>query len=251
MDLPPEPGAGWFRPPMSDEERRRRRILTEIGAVGGQTPADDVVQGVCRFAVDSLNLSGCALLLLSQDSTLDVLADAGRHAGSVADLQFSLGEGPCLEACRSGNPVFATDLATFSGRWPMFSAAATDLGVRAEFSLPLQVGPVGLGTLDLSRDEPGMLGDDDLADALVAADIATDALLVLQRRAPGTDLAVLLEPAGIDRLVVHQATGMVSVQLDVSMTDALAALRAAAFRSEQSMCEVAIDVVERKVSFRD
>ena len=233
------------------DESRRRRILSNIGALDAGAGAHDIVRGLCRFAVEELNLSGCALMLLSQDSTLDVLAGAGAHATEVAELQFSFGEGPCLEASLTGNPVFATDLATLGARWPMFSAAAAAMGVLAEFSLPLQVGSIGLGTLDMSRDEPGMLGDDNLADALVAADIATDALLLLQGASTGSDLAVLLEPPGTERMVVHQATGMVSVQLDVSTTDALAALRAAAFRSGRSIYDIAVDVVERTVSFRD
>ncbi len=235
---------------MPDDERRHR-ILDQLGKLDSATHADAVLQGVCRFVVDQLELSGCALMLRSEQSTLDVLASAGPHAGDVADLQFALGEGPCLEASTSGMPVFAVDLADKAGRWPVFSKAATELGVLAEFSLPLHVGSVGLGTLDLSRDEPGMLGEEALADALTVAEIATDAVLLLQSFADGTDLSRILEPAGSDRLVVHQATGMISARLDVSTTDALASLRAAAFRSGRSIHAVAVDVVERRISFRD
>src|SRR3954468_847199 len=108
------------------DEGLRGAILSQIGAADERAQADDVVQRICLFAVEQLDLSGCALMLLSQDSTLDVLADAGVHAGQVAEMQFSLGEGPCLEASLSGNPVFAPDLATFGARWPMFAAAAAD-----------------------------------------------------------------------------------------------------------------------------
>jgi AmiR/NasT family two-component response regulator len=61
----------------------------------------------------------------------------------------------------------------------------------------------------------------------------------------------LLEPAGTDRLVVHQATGMVSVQLDVTAADALATLRARAFQTGRSIQQIAVDVVDRRLSFRD
>ncbi len=229
---------------------RRARILAQITDVGAPPDAGKVLAGACRFAVSNLDLSGCAVMLMSPGSTVDVLADAGRDAGAIAELQFTLGEGPCLDAHTSGVPVFATDLARQGARWPSFSAAAADLGVFAEFSLPLAVGDVGLGTLDLSRHWPGMLDREDLADALTVADIATDAVLMLHGSPAGPAVA-LVEPAAERRLVVHQATGMIAAQLDSTTTDALASLRAAAFTSGRPIADVAGDVVARRVSFRD
>src|SRR4051812_12837041 len=161
-------------------------------------------------------------MLMSQGSSLDVLASAGSQAAEIAELQFSLGEGPCLDAFTSGQPVFATDLATRGARWPMFAAAATELGVLAEFSLPLQVGAAGLGALDLSRDEPGMLSSEDLAGGLGAADLGAGGVLMMQKAGGGVGLSQLLEPGGAGRVVVHQGPGMIAVQLDVSTLDALA-----------------------------
>src|SRR3954447_6657178 len=72
-----------------------------------------------------------------------------------------------------------------------------------------------------------------------------------QDSAAGAELATLLEPAGLDRMVVHQATGMIAAQLDVAVADALATLRAAAFASGRPLPEVAVDVVDRRISFHD
>jgi hypothetical protein len=232
------------------DEGRRRRILAEIGRPDTVVQANDVALGVCHFAVKSLAASGCAVTLMARPPSVDVLAVAGRNADEIAELQFSLGEGPCLDAFLAGVPTFAVDLATRGGRWPMFSTRAAELGVLAEFSLPLQLGAAPVGVLDLSREKPGMLSDEHLADALTAAEIVTDAVLLLQGASEGSELATLLEPAGVDRMVVHQATGMVSAQLDVTIADALATLRAAAFRSDRSIYDVAVDVVDRRMSFR-
>jgi hypothetical protein len=232
-------------------EDRRRRILAEIGRPDSVVRADDVALGICHFAVEHLAASGCAVTLMARPPSVEVLAVAGRNADEIAELQFTLGEGPCLDAFLAGVPTFAVDLAGRGGRWPMFSMRAAELGVLAEFSLPMQIGAAPVGVLDLSREEAGMLSDEHLADALTAAEIATDAVLLLQDAADGSELATLLEPAGLDRMVVHQATGMVSAQLDVTIADALATLRAAAFRSARSISEVAVDVVDRRISFRD
>ena len=94
-----------------------------------------------------------------------------------------------------------------ANRWPAFAATALAAGVHAGFSLPLTVGPGGIGTLDLCRDQPGMLSDEHLADALVAADIARDAVLYQPYAAGGPGLAELPDTVGTDRIVIHQATG--------------------------------------------
>jgi hypothetical protein len=94
-----------------------------------------------------------------------------------------------------------------------------------------------------------MLSDEHLADALVAADIARDAVLYQPYAAGGPGLAELLDTAGTDRIVIYQATGMIAAQLDDSVADALARLRAAAFASGRSIYDIAEDVVERRVRF--
>ena len=210
----------------------------------------ELMQRLCRFAVDEMALSGCALMLMSGAEPASVLAGAGRHARTVAGLQMELGEGPCLQACASGVPVLLPDLAAAdANRWPAFAAAALANGVQAEFSLPLSVRPGGIGTLDLCRDTPGMLTEEHLADALVAADIARDAVLYQPYAQGGPDLAELLATIGTDRVVIHQATGMIAVQLDDTTSNALARLRAAAFAGGRSIYDIAQDVVERRVRF--
>ena len=232
------------------EDQRRARIMAAVTEQDATAGAGELVRRLCRFAVDEMALSGCALVLMSGAETASVLAGAGRHARTVTGLQMELGEGPCLDAYASGIPVLLPDLAAESAnRWPTFAAAALAVGVHAEFSLPLTVGPGGIGTLDLCRDRPGMLSDEHLADALVAADIARDAVLY-QQYAPGVpDLAELLDTVGTDRTVIHQATGMIAAQLDDTIANALARLRAAAFASGRPMYEIAQDVVERRVRF--
>ena len=234
---------------MRDDGRRARIVAAVAGPVAA-SGAGELVQRLCRFAVDEMALSGCALVLMSGAESASVLAGAGRHAGMVTGLQLELGEGPCLHAHACGIPVLLPDLTAESAhRWPAFAAAALAAGVHAEFSLPLTVGPGGIGTLDLCRDTPGMLTDEHLADALVAADIARDAVLYQPYAAGGPGLAGLLAAAGTDRIVIHQATGMIAAQLDETVADALARLRAAAFASGRPVYDIAQDVVERRVRF--
>ncbi len=232
---------------MQDGERRAR-IVAAVMERGAAVGIGELLGRLCRFAVDEMALSGCALVLMSSREGGRVLADAGPRAGTITRLQAELGEGPCLQAYVSGVPVLLPDLAAEEAkRWPAFAAAALAAGLHSEFSLPLGGGRPGIGTLDLCRDTPGMLSDDHLSDALAAADIARDVVLSGQYTPGG--LEDLLAAAGIDQLVVHQATGMIAVQLGETMPNALARLRAAAFTSGRSMYDLARDVVERRVRF--
>lgn len=229
---------------------RRSRIMAAVTEQDTAAGAVELVARLCRLAVDEMALSGCALVLMAGAESASMLAGAGRHAATVTGLQMELGEGPCLQAYASGVPVFLPDLAAGDAdRWPAFAAAALAVGVHAEFSLPLTVGPGGIGTLDLCRDRPGMLSEEHLADALVTADIARDAVLYQQYTPGGTALAELLETGDTDRIVIHQATGMIAVQLNDTTSNALARLRAAAFASGRPMHDIAQDVVDRRVRF--
>lgn len=229
---------------------RRARILAAVAEEGAAAGTGELVAGLCRFAVEEMALSGCALVLMSGPESASMLAGAGRHASTVSGLQMELGEGPCLQAHASGVPVFLPDLeAEEANRWPAFAAAALAVGVHAEFSLPLNAGRTGIGTLDLCRDRPGMLSEEHLADALVTADIARDAVLYQPYAPGGTSLEKLLDMGGADRIVVHQATGMIAAQLNDTTANALARLRATAFASGRPMLDIAQDVVERRMRF--
>jgi hypothetical protein len=232
------------------EDGRRTRIMAAVTKEGATAGADGLVQRLCRFAVDEMALSGCALVLMSGVESASVLAGAGRHARTITGLQMELGEGPCLHAHAHGIPVLLPDLSAESAnRWPAFATAALAAGVHAEFSLPLTVGAGGIGTLDLCRDRTGMLSDEHMADALVTAEIARDAVLYQQYASGGPGLPELLATAGTDRIVIHQATGMIAAQLDDTVANAVARLRAAAFASGRPMGDLARDVVERRVRF--
>jgi hypothetical protein len=98
-------------------------------------------------------------------------------------------------------------------------------------------------------DRPGPLSDEQHADALVMAEVAAQAVLVMQANAPPGRLAAELEAAGDFQYVVHQASGMVAVQLGVSLGHALIRLRAYAFGNGRPLTAVAEDVVARRLRF--
>ncbi|MFP5219072.1 MAG: GAF and ANTAR domain-containing protein [Actinomycetes bacterium] len=171
-------------------------------------------------------------------------------AALVEDLQFLVGEGPCVDATANRSPVLVSDVEDRSegvqDRWPAFLDGAAGAGVRAVFGFPLTIGAVPLGAMDLYRRTPGPLDPDELRAALLTADSATAVLLDLATGAPAGN-AAWLQP-GL-RFKVHGAAGMVSAQLGASIEQALVQLRAVAFADGRSVEEVADDVIAGKLTF--
>jgi hypothetical protein len=242
-------------------------ILASLAAGGPAASWLDQLVADCQVAV---RMSGVGLAVTSQDRPAAVLATAGSPAHTMEDLQFALGEGPCVDACQSGRPVLISNLANACQRWPTFAPAATGAGVHAAFAFPLQVGAIGIGVLDLYRTMPGALDPLQLGQALAYADAAVAVLLDEQgragpdagseecgdrvdgtRAAPAEQMGVEVVQAVDRRAVVHQATGMISVQLDVPLTEAMSRLRAHAYADDRPILDVAADVVARRLTFDD
>lgn len=208
-----------------------------------------------RLCARTLPVTGVGLALMTDAGPAGTVAASDGGALRLEELQFTLGDGPCVEASRSGRPVLAPELDGISWRkWPQFGAEADAAGLRAVFAFPLQVGAIRLGVLDLYRDTAGELSRPELADALSFADAATQLLLDLQARdtAPG-DTARGVPPHLLavldDRAEVHQATGVVSVLAGLSLAQALALLRARAFAEDRPIGDLARDVLDGVVRY--
>jgi hypothetical protein len=101
----------------------------------------------------------------------------------------------------------------------------------------------------LHRARPGPLSPSALPDSLVFADLALRLLLDEQAGVPVTVDGAVGDELPLHIPQVHQATGMIAVQLDVRVEDAFVRLRAAAFAAQRPLAELAADVVARRVRF--
>lgn len=204
---------------------------------------------LCETSVEELDVTAAAVAAVIGDEPLGVLASAGTGMDAVAD-QLASSAGPAWDAHHEGRVVSVPDLGLGSP-WPELAEDAMAAGIQALFSFPLSLGSARFGALVLGRDRPGPADPADVADAIVLADVA--ALLVLSAHAGAGGAAVgdpIVEATEL-RAVVHQAAGMVSVQMGVDIADAHVALRARAWVLGQSVADVAKAVVSRRLRFGD
>ncbi|GAA0392997.1 GAF domain-containing protein [Acrocarpospora corrugata] len=220
-----------------------------IGCAGGAPVA---AEHVCRAVRAAVGVDGAALSLSTGMDSQSLVYATDEVARRVAELHFSLGEGPAVEAWTFGGASLAPDLdsATASARWPWFAPAAVQAGACAVFAFPLQAGAIRLGTLDLYQAKPGPLSAEQLADALTFAAASLGVMLHAAHPAAGPPEDVrpfdaMEEP----RAEVYQAIGMIAVQLGVGLAEAFVRLRAHAFAEGVGVDQIARLVVGRNLRF--
>jgi ANTAR domain len=224
---------------------RLLRILSALAAAGPPDP-----RRLCTVSAQVVEVAGAGVMVEGAKHRAP-LCSSDEVTARVEDLCFTLGEGPGVDAHQEGLPVAEPDLARpRRARWPSFTPPAVVAGVAAIFSFPLRLGGIRLGALTLYQARAGRLSDDQYADALVMASVVLNAVLANQAEAPPGDLAAELETLSSSRAEVHQATGMVAVQLGVSVADALVRLRAHAYAEGRPLSVVAGDVVGKRLRLR-
>ncbi len=227
---------------------RRLRIVARMSDDDTEVSA----ARLCQVATELTGMTGAGITVSSDDVSQSSAGASDDVSAQIEELQFTLGEGPAVDASRHGRPVLEPDLADPEApRWLGFTPPAVKAGVRAVFAFPLHVGALRFGALNLYRDRAGPLEAEQHADALAIAEVAAEAVLLMQANAPPGALAVELATQANKRSVVHQAAGMMSAQLEVSVAQALIRLRAYAFSSDRRVAEVAADVVDRRLRFDD
>ena len=237
---------------MAEVETLRAGVLAALGG-GGTEAGVDAVGRVCRACARLLPVGGAAVSIMTDQGHREIVYASDVVSTALAELQFSLGEGPCFEAHTTGGPVMVPDLAGgLAPAWPMFATQAAEYSVAALFTFPVQIGAIRLATLDTYRATPGSLTARELATALQVADIAALALSGLMAGdGSWLDSDGWLEGSATRHREVHQATGMLVVQLDLPAAAALATMRAYAFGDGRPLVEVAADIVARRLRLRE
>jgi hypothetical protein len=232
------------------------RALVVWGQVAARAAAQDrrpSVADICAVAVSSARLGGAWVVAARGGDPDFVMCVTGPVSEQLAELQLTLGEGPCHDVLASAAPVLAGDLgdAESARRWPAFTPAACQLGAGALFAFPLIVGAIRAGVLGLYRGAPGPLPGREFGDLLTLADAATVMLLDSEHGDAGDGDGAGLDGQAPDlalhRAEIDQATGMLTVQLGVPVAEAFVRLRAYAYSQDRRLADVAGDIVARRL----
>lgn len=224
-------------------------LLDAIGSARGIEAADRL----CEACVGVLDVDGAAISLVFDGAQVGTFGASGPQARVYDELQFTVGEGPCLDSVASGAPVMVADLAhPDEHRWPIYGPAMMAHRIRGVYASPVVVAGEFVGALDLFRIEPDGLVAEQLTGMVIAAELAQLPLLDLlsgdmQAAAGDPESNAWAELNALSRTEVSQATGILMAQLNVDAATALARLRAHAYATGRTATEVAGDIVDRRL----
>jgi hypothetical protein len=223
---------------------RTLRVWQCIAEYAGAHNTSVSLATICAACVDRITMSGAWVAWGNPPRERLHVTDP--VAERVADLHFLLGQGPGVDAMRQARAVAVPDLRSIVSRrtWPVFVAHAQAAGVRALVTIPLLAGTVAIGLFGLYSSSPVALGVEQHRDLAVFSEVALGLLLDSQRQPADAARWLSVEAE------VHQATGIVSVQLGVGLEEALVRLRAHAFAHGKPLLEIAREVVARRLRFR-
>jgi hypothetical protein len=201
---------------------------------------------LCDAAVGRLGVTGVTVTADLSPAWPETRYSTDALGARLAELQVTVGEGPSLDVWRENGPVLVSDLdaPAIQHRWPLFAPLAVEAGAGALFALPMVVGMIRVGVFALHVASAGQLDRSTLLYSLAFAELAMQLQLDRHAGTNGVEIGVELRTPQ-----VHQATGMISAQLDISMEEAFSALRARAFAGQQPLAELATDVVARRLRF--
>ncbi|GAC1610908.1 MAG: GAF domain-containing protein [Mycobacteriales bacterium] len=236
----------------------RQRLRDTLGdAVAGAPTPLAAADRLCQACVELLDVDGASISFIDGSTTQGTFGSSGELSRTLDELQFTHGEGPCLEAVSQRKPVLVPDLNDpGERRWPALTEAMLGHGIKAVFALPVTIASTPIGALDLFRRSSGAFDGEAMRGGVWAAGLAALPLLDLmtadtdwQKAADG--LGSWEQLASLERVEVYQATGMIVAALQVTPADALVRLRAHAVAHSLTASQVAYQILDRRLILDD
>jgi hypothetical protein len=216
--------------------------------------AQQLPDRLCRAAVDALAVDGSAIAVYLGAGVAVPVGASDQEANRAEGLQFTLAEGPCLQAYSDREPVLVPDIgrpgSAAWANWPTYAAEFTrHTGYRAVFAFPLICNGLGMGSFSLYRRSPGAAG--------APADLTAIAALIAARLLEAETFAGLRGhqehpwidgPSSHRRKQVWVAQGLTMQANRLTPAQALDLLRARAYTAERLVDDIAEDIVTGRLS---
>jgi hypothetical protein len=202
----------------------------------------EFLQMLTRRVADLFDTGEVGLMLADHRGRLTFMAASDESARLLELFQLQYGDGPCLDAFRSGRAVTNADLVAATGKWPQFAPRAAHAGFQSVHAFPLRLRKEVIGAMGVF----GSATELDEADTLIVQSLADVAVIgLLQERAirRGEALTSQLQGALNSRIIIEQAKGVVAQARGVTPDDAFTLIRDFARRNNRRLSEVADTIV--------
>jgi GAF domain-containing protein len=227
-----------------DDLAESMAALTRLSS--GRWDLEDLLAEVASFAVKAIPGAEGAGLTLLEAGRADTIVKSAPFVKAIDDIQYGLGEGPCISAAENRRTMRSGSLGA-DPRWPRFGPKADRLGVHSVLSLPLVVGDMVVGAMNVYAHAPDSFDErsEELGQlfAVPAAIAVQNAQILAQTRR----LAVSLQAALTSQEVIDQAIGIMRGRNGISAEEAYSRLRQRSLAEHVKVSAVAADVVQQAV----
>jgi len=202
----------------------------------------DFLHVLTERCVQLLGISAAGLLLTDGHDTLQLVAASSERTRLLELFQLQTDQGPCVDCFRTGQPVSVDDLPA-AGRWPRFTAAATEVGFAAVHALPMRLRSEVIGALNFFDTSTGALDEGKIRIGQALADVATIGLLQQRAIHRSGVLTEQLQTALSSRILIEQAKGILAERLQLDVAEAFAVLRSDARNHNRRLSDLAQAIV--------
>jgi GAF domain-containing protein len=212
------------------------RRLATLGEPG--TGVVEALQLVTQACVDLFHVAGSGIML-ADEQNVPRYAAASDGPGRVLELAESdTGQGPCTEAFVNNTLVASADVMT-EGRWPDLASALRPQRVRAVLGLPVRLGGVTVGTLDVTYDHPHIWQEDECQALARYRDLVESILAAAVTAHTAGELAAQLQYALDYRVIIERGVGYLMARDQIDSIAAFNKLRRAARDTQTKIGDVA------------
>jgi GAF domain-containing protein len=212
----------------------------------GLLPLEDSLTRVAQYAVRAIPGAEGAGLTLLEENRSDTIVSTADFVTRIDDIQYSLGQGPCVSAVADRQIVLSGSLGG-DRRWPQFGSRVARLGVHSVVSLPLITDEVVLGAMNVYAHgknaftaDAGQLGE---LFAVPAAIAVQNAQVLAQTKRLATQLQAALSSRG----VIERAIGIMMSRSGGTEAEALDRLRTLSQHQHEKLPVVAQSIVQEAV----
>lgn len=228
---------------LSDERDLQDSVSALARLSVGRLTLSDTLVRVAELAVRAIpDAEGAGLTLLESDRA-DTIVTTAPFVTQVDQVQYGLGQGPCVTAAREGSTVLSASLGN-DRRWPQFGSRVARLGVHSALSIPLLTSEGVIGAMNIYARRKHAF---DERAARVGELFAVPAAIAVQNAqvlAQTRRLAEQLQNALDTRSVIDRAIGILISRSGCSDDEALRRLRILSQNEHQKMRVVAQNIVD-------
>ena len=228
--------------PLADElvavfARASQMLLSEETV----SKALDLITQAAVLAVD--DASGAGVSLMDADGSRNSTASTSSLVARADELQYEFGQGPCLTAWASGQPVSVEDTRA-DERWPRWGAVAAELGLRSCVSVPLLAGDLAFGAIKIYWESPRDASPRLIQLLEVFASQASIFLINAQARERVTILSEQLKATLAQRDIIGTAKGIIMARLHLSQAGAIRHLITKSSRESRPLRDIAQEIID-------